>query len=113
MRLTTRWIAGAAGLYAFAAIATAATAADGKEVFLAQKCNVCHAVSTAGIEATTKSEKMKGPDLVGTIQAHGADTMVKYLKKEVDLNGKKHPKEMKATDEEIQAMIAFLEAQKK
>ena len=37
---------------------------DGKAIFLAQKCNTCHSVSTEGIAATTKSEKMKGPDLI-------------------------------------------------
>ena len=47
------------------AAAQAAKVLDGKQIFLAQKCNLCHAVSPAGIAATTKSEKMKGPDLVG------------------------------------------------
>ena len=41
-----------------------AEGSDGKGVFEAQKCNLCHAVSSAGIEAKTKSEKLKGPDLV-------------------------------------------------
>jgi hypothetical protein len=31
---------------------------DGKEIFLAQKCDLCHTVSSAGIEAKTKSDKM-------------------------------------------------------
>jgi cytochrome c2 len=90
-----------------------AYAADGKAVFEAQKCGMCHAVSTAGIEATTKSEKMKGPDLAGTVQAHEAGWVAKYLKKEVDLEGKKHPKELKSTEEEVAALVAWLETQKK
>ena len=53
-------------------------------VFLAQKCNTCHAVSSAGIEATTKSEKMKGPDLVGVVPKKGEEWTGKYLRKEID-----------------------------
>ena len=32
--------------------AAAAAAPDGKAIFLAQKCNLCHSVSAAGIERT-------------------------------------------------------------
>jgi mono/diheme cytochrome c family protein len=99
------------GLMALAAGPLAA--ADGKEVFLAQKCNMCHGVSTAGIEATTKSEKMKGPDLVGVMQAHDAAWVKDYITKKIDKDAKKHTKEFKGTPEELDALIAFLEAQKK
>src|SRR6185312_3676763 len=44
--------------------ASGAAAPDGKALFLAQKCNMCHNVPAAGIERTVKSEKMAGPDLV-------------------------------------------------
>ena len=57
----------------------------GQELFVAQKCNLCHAVSTVGIEAKTKSEKMMGPDLVG-IETDAA-TIIPYLKGETELNG--------------------------
>jgi cytochrome c2 len=108
LAVTLAWC-GAAALV----LAGVAYAADGKAVFEAQKCGMCHAVSTAGIEATTKSEKMKGPDLAGCVQAHEAGWVAKYLKKEVDIEGKKHPKEFKGTEEEFTALVAFLEAQKK
>ena len=40
----------------------------GREVFEAQKCNMCHAVPAVGIESKTSSDKLKGPDLGGKIE---------------------------------------------
>ena len=98
---------------ALAGPAEDAPPADGKALFLAQKCNTCHAVSTAEIEATTKSEKMKGPDLVGLVAERGAEWTTKFLRKEIDLDGKKHGKEVKLSDEELARLVAWLEQQKK
>ena len=84
---------------------------DGKQIFLAQKCEMCHSVSTMGITATTKSEKMKGPDLVNV--KHDAKTLSAYLKKTADLNGKKHAKEVKLSDQELNTLITWILAQKK
>jgi cytochrome c5 len=92
---------------------TPAAAADGKEIFLAQKCNLCHSISVAGIEATTKSEKMKGPDLTGKVAEQGVEWTLKFLHKEVDLDGKKHGKELKLTPEETKTLVDWLAAQKK
>src|SRR4029079_17347047 len=76
-----------------------AAAPDGKALFLAQKCNMCHNVPAAGIERTVKSEKMAGPDLVN-IKVDAA-TLAKVLRRQEDVHGKKHPKEFKGTDEEL------------
>ena len=84
--------------------------ADGKAVFLDQKCNMCHDVTTAGIAATTKSEKLKGPDLVNLTA--DADWIAKYLKKEVDLEGKKHSKAYKGDEAALSAMVNWMLAQK-
>src|SRR4029453_3037936 len=84
---------------------------DGKAIFLAQKCNMCHSVPPAGIEKTTKSEKMAGPDLVNV--KTDAATMSKYLPKQADLNGKKHVKAFPGSDEELGALVAWIQAQKK
>lgn len=85
---------------------------DGKQIFLAQKCNLCHSVSPAGIEATTKSEKMKGPDLVGESK-RDAKLLNGYLRKTADINGKKHIKQFTGSDKEIGALIAWLQKQEK
>jgi mono/diheme cytochrome c family protein len=105
-----------AALYAGARVTTVqaqgAAALDGKAIFLAQKCNMCHSVSTAGIEATTKSEKVKGPDLVNV--KTDAATLTKYLKKQADVNGKKHAgAAWKGSDQELAALIAWIQKQKK
>ena len=94
------------------AAAQAAKVLDGKQIFLAQKCNLCHSVSTAGIEATTKSEKMKGPDLVGESK-RDAKLLNGYLRKTADINSKKHAKQFTGSDEEIGALIAWLQKQEK
>jgi mono/diheme cytochrome c family protein len=84
---------------------------DGKAIFLAQKCNMCHSVPTAGIEKTTKSEKMAGPDIVNL--KTDAATLTKYLRKQADLNAKKHTKAFTGSDEELGALVAWIQAQKK
>ena len=86
---------------------------DGKQIFLAQKCNLCHAVSSAGIQATTKSEKMKGPDLTGVASKLDARLLNDYLRKKAEIKGKKHGKEFTGSDEEIGALIAWLQKQEK
>lgn len=84
---------------------------DGKAIFLAQKCNMCHSVPPATIVKTTKSEKMAGPDIVNV--KTDAATLNKYLRKQADLNGKKHVKAFTGSDEELGALIAWIQAQKK
>jgi mono/diheme cytochrome c family protein len=86
---------------------------DGTAIFLAQKCNLCHAVSTAGIEATTKSDKMKGPDLAGAAAKRDAKLLNGYLRKTENINAKKHVKQFTGSDEELGALIAWLQSQKK
>jgi mono/diheme cytochrome c family protein len=86
---------------------------DGKQIFLAQKCNLCHSVSSAGIERTMKSEKMAGPDLTNTAAKEDAGKLTKFLRKEGDLNGKKHGKGFTGSDEELGALVSWLQQQKK
>ncbi len=86
---------------------------DGKEIFLNQKCNLCHSVSTAGIEATIKSAAMRGPDLVNVGDRHDAQWMKDWLHKKVEMNGKKHRKLFTGSDEELDTLIDWLQHQKK
>jgi mono/diheme cytochrome c family protein len=106
-------------LAAFYSSATGAAAAqapkvlDGKQIFLAQKCNLCHGVSSAGIAATVKSEKMKGPDLTGVTPKLDAKLLNEYLRKTAMIHDKKHGKEFTGSDEEMGALIAWLQKQEK
>lgn len=79
----------------------------GKQIYLDQKCNMCHPVSTAGIES-----KMDKGDLVGLADQYEADWLVQYLKKEADKDGKTHGKAFKGTDEELKALVDWLLEQK-
>jgi mono/diheme cytochrome c family protein len=84
---------------------------EGKAIFLAQKCNMCHNVPTQGIARTTKSEKIAGPDLVNIKE--DAAFLNKFLRKQADLHGKKHGKAFTGSDEELGALLAWIQAQKK
>src|SRR5215216_1121645 len=79
---------------------------DGKALFLAQKCNMCHNVPTQAIERTMKSEKMAGPDLVNIKEDAGA--LGKFLRKQGEIGGKKHGKAFTGSDEELGALIAWI-----
>lgn len=82
----------------------------GKTIFMDQKCQMCHGVEAAGIEAMTKSEKMKGPDLSDVADRHEAEWLMQYLKKETDIEGKKHMKAFSGSDEELQQLIDWFES---
>ena len=85
-----------------------AAAPDGKQVFLDQKCNMCHAVSSAGI---TPTSKIKAPDLAGLASKEDPAWITKFLKKEADKNGKKHIKPFTGSGEELAAVVAWLQKQ--
>lgn len=82
---------------------------DGKAIFLAQKCDMCHSVSTAGIESKNSKK-----DLVNVVvPPHDAAWVKQFLHKQADLDGKKHMKQFAGTDPELDALVSFLAAQKK
>ena len=91
--------------------AAAAAGPDGKAIFLAQKCNLCHSIETLGIQRTSKAEKTKGPDLAGQAKRHNADWTKRWLNKEEQLNGKKHLMAFKGTPQELDTLVAWLMAQ--
>ncbi|MDX1502121.1 MAG: hypothetical protein R3325_07145 [Thermoanaerobaculia bacterium] len=79
----------------------------GQSLLLELKCNMCHSVPAAGIEAKTKSEKMKGPDLGGPVEAD-AETVAAYLRKEAELNGATHKKQVEISTEDAQTILDWL-----
>ena len=94
-----------------APVVTAQGAIDGKAVFEAEKCSLCHGVEAAGIQAKTTSDKLKGPDLSGYKPEAGFDVKA-YLHKETEKDGAAHRREFKGTDEELQALLSWLKASK-
>jgi cbb3-type cytochrome oxidase cytochrome c subunit len=79
-------------------------ALNGKDIFLAKKCNMCHPATTQGIE----SKKKDTPDF-STYKLNGDAAFIKqYLNKEVELNAKKHPVQLKGEAAEIDALVNWL-----
>ena len=87
---------------------SAAAADAGQDAFMAAKCNMCHAVASAGIEAKVKSEKMLGPDLGGYTPSVDTDKLMAYLTQAGDLEGVKHKKKFAGTADEAKVILAWL-----
>lgn len=90
--------------------------ADGKAIFEANKCMSCHAVKNIGIEAKKaegeEAEENKAPDLSGVGLEKDAEFIAKYLQKLEAINGKKHMKKFKGTEDELKTLAAWLAEQK-
>ena len=82
----------------------------GQQVAEDLKCTLCHSVPAAGIESKTKSEKMKGADLL--TGEWDAELLASYLKQEAKVDGEEHKKEFKGSDEELQVLVDWLLEQK-
>jgi hypothetical protein len=97
---------GLAGLPAQAVAEEGAT--EGKGVFLGARCNMCHSIASHEIEATTQSERMRGPDLSDVGNRHEGEWIKAFLKKEVEREGKKHGRDFRGTEEELGTLVAWL-----
>ena len=87
-------------------------ASGGKEIFTAQKCNVCHSIASQSITQTSKSSK--APDLSNVGGTHLAPWIEQWLKKEVaNTDGKKHAPSWKGTDAEMKTLAEWLATLKK
>jgi mono/diheme cytochrome c family protein len=80
---------------------------DGKAIFEANKCNLCHSIDSQGI--TKKSEKMEGAELsdVGN-RLESADWLKAFIKQEETKEGEKHKKKYKGTDEELDTLANWI-----
>ena len=84
------------------------TQLDGKEAYLKARCDRCHAIASQEIDATTNSERMLGPDLGEMSAERSVDWIVRYVKKEVDIDDKTHRFTFKGTDEDLQTIAEWL-----
>ncbi|MGH7727111.1 MAG: c-type cytochrome [Candidatus Eiseniibacteriota bacterium] len=90
---------------------------DGKALFLEFKCNGCHAVQAAGVEAKKiageePDPKEKPPDLSNVGAKKDAAWMRKYLMKQEKLEGKLHKKKFRGTPEQLATITDWLATQK-
>jgi cytochrome c1 len=95
--------------------ATAAEKIPGMEHFLAQGCNQCHSVKSAGIEVKSDGEKPEleeggpvPPDLSGVGKKHDSKFLHLFVTKQVELHDKKHMKKFKGTPEELDELVNWL-----
>lgn len=79
----------------------------GREAFVAAKCDQCHAVASVEIVATTKLESAIGPDLGGYVTETPGE-LLRFLQREVEIEGSKHKKPFKGTDEELAVILDWL-----
>jgi cytochrome c551/c552 len=83
----------------------------GKKIFLDNKCNACHSVDSQNIKKTMESSK--APDLSNVGAEKTEEWITKWLKKEVDIDGKKHPKTWSGTDDDLTTLVKWLGTLKK
>jgi hypothetical protein len=91
-------------LYGFAFTIADQPGDDGKTIFLNNKCNMCHTVTSAGIE----SKKSDAVDLSTVGKDRTVEFLTKYLKKEAKLNDKDHKSSYKGTDEDLAKLVEWL-----
>lgn len=92
-------------------VASAPSMADGKSLFLANKCTNCHSVTAAGIArtGTAPAANAKTPPDLSTVGDHRtAAFIVKFLQKEESINGRKHLLKFKGTDAELSLVASWL-----
>jgi mono/diheme cytochrome c family protein len=86
----------------------------GKTIFKANKCSSCHGIKAQGIskgESEEKNEK-KPPDLSAVGTKHTAEWISKYLLKKETIEGDKHLKKFKGSDEDLETLSTWLAALK-
>ncbi len=91
-------------LYGFAFTIADEKSDDGKKLFVDNKCNMCHTVTSAGIE----SKKSDAVDLSTVGKDRTVEFLTKYLKKEAKLNDKDHKSSFKGTDEDLTKLVEWL-----
>jgi cytochrome c551/c552 len=89
----------------------ATNAGDTKAVFIANKCNTCHSITSQGVAKTMAASK--APDLSTTGKTNNAATLEKYLNKTAQINGKSHVKKWSGSPADLTAVSAWLATLKK
>ncbi|HEX2962989.1 MAG: c-type cytochrome [Bacteroidota bacterium] len=103
-----------AALFSVSVLASATVAqskdADGKKIFEANKCTMCHSLKAENIQPTGKS---KAPDLSTVGATQKPEWIQKFLTKQEKLEGKQHPIAFKGSDAELKTLANWLASHKK
>jgi cytochrome c5 len=84
---------------------------DGRRIFTEYKCNQCHTVQSQGIKLIKPKDK-PAPDLSKVGGKHSDSVLTGYLLKSEKLNNKKHRKKFTGEDEELSALVKWLQSLK-
>ena len=77
---------------------------DGKQIFLDNKCNKCHTVTSMDIT----SKKDDAVDLSDAGSVGDVQFLKSYLLKESDINDKSHKTKFKGSEEELNTLAEWL-----
>jgi mono/diheme cytochrome c family protein len=89
--------------------AGAALAADGKELFVAGKCQRCHSIEAQGVAAKPKEgDEDEVHDLSKVGNDHSAAWIQKFLRKQETLEGKKHKQKYRGSDADLETLATWL-----
>ena len=87
----------------------AALAADAKELFVASKCVKCHSIESQGVAAKPKEgDEDKVHDLSKVGAERNAEWIQKFLRKQAELDGKKHKLKFRGSDADLQTLATWL-----
>lgn len=113
--LAPRALAVLAALSLGASPATASDA-DGKAIFLQNKCNTCHTVESqaiAQLAADEEDDAEKPKDLSNVGATRKADWIKDWLTKKVEVDGKTHRKRFGGPPAELDVLATWLAGLKK
>ena len=128
--LRLRTVLAVTAALAFAAIIGAPAAraqdADGKKIFLEQRCNRCHKIDSQGVvivegedpadeegDEPDSGEKRDPPDLSNVGAEKDKVWIAKFLIKQETLDGRKHKKRFRGSKEELKVVAEWLGTLKK
>lgn len=80
----------------------------GKQLFLDNKCNMCHSIEALEIERTSSSDKLKAVDLSTVGDDLDLEWAVKFLMKEIEREGALHKKTFKGTKDDATTIANWL-----
>jgi mono/diheme cytochrome c family protein len=87
----------------------AALAADAQALFVSAKCVKCHSVESQGIAARPQEDDEGEIDDLSKVGAERtAEWIEKYLRKEADLDGKKHVQKFRGSDADLETLASWL-----
>ena len=78
---------------------------DAKDIFLAEKCQRCHSISSMNITNTGMKE---ASDLSAVGSDHNEEWLIKFLNREETVKGKKHLKNLKTEGTDIEKLAKWL-----